>query len=57
MQLFKELAKALYGYFVEQLSQALERPVPTGEFGADMQIVAHNDGPVTLMVDSRARDF
>lgn len=52
-----EDAKRLYGYFVKQLSQALERPVPTGEFGADMQIEAHNDGPVTLIVDSKVRDF
>ena len=52
-----EDAKRLYGYFVKQLSQALERPVRTGEFGADMQIEAHNDGPVTLIMDSRVRDF
>ncbi|PXA05640.1 D-tyrosyl-tRNA(Tyr) deacylase [Coraliomargarita sinensis] len=52
-----ERAKQLYEYFAEQLALALGRPVPTGEFGADMQIEAHNDGPVTLMVDSRNRDF
>ena len=50
-------AERLYRYFVDQLSSALERPVPTGEFGADMQIEAHNDGPVTLLVDSKNRDF
>ena len=52
-----ERAVPLYEYFVEQLSQALGRSVSTGEFGADMQIEAHNDGPVTLVVDSRDRDF
>ena len=52
-----EEAKGLYEYFVDQLSGALERPVPTGAFGADMEIEAHNDGPVTLVVDSRDRDF
>jgi D-tyrosyl-tRNA(Tyr) deacylase len=52
-----EEAEALYHYFVNQLSQALGRPVPTGRFGADMQIEAHNDGPVTLLVDSKNRDF
>ena len=52
-----EEAKRLYRYFVAQLSLALDRPVPTGEFGAEMQIEAHNDGPVTLLVDSKNRDF
>jgi D-tyrosyl-tRNA(Tyr) deacylase len=52
-----DLAKQLYGYFVDQLSLALDRPVPTGEFGADMHIEAHNDGPVTLLVDSQNRDL
>lgn len=52
-----EQAVPLYEYFVEQLSRTLGRPVPTGQFGADMQIEAHNDGPVTLVVDSRDRDF
>jgi len=52
-----EEANRLYQYFVDQLSSALDRPVPTGAFGADMQIEAHNDGPVTLLVDSKNRDF
>jgi D-tyrosyl-tRNA(Tyr) deacylase len=50
-------AKRLYEYFVDHLSLALHRPVPTGEFGAEMRIEAHNDGPVTLLVDSKNRDF
>ena len=52
-----EQAVPLYGYFVDQLSRVLRQPVPTGEFGADMQIEAHNDGPVTLLIDSKNRDF
>lgn len=52
-----EEAKRLYQYFVDQLSITLDRPVPTGEFGAHMEIEAHNDGPVTLLVDSYNRDF
>lgn len=52
-----EQAEALYQYFVDQLSLALGRAVPTGKFGADMQIEAHNDGPVTLLVDSKDREF
>ncbi|MDQ8194412.1 D-aminoacyl-tRNA deacylase [Coraliomargarita sp. SDUM461004] len=52
-----EQAVPLYEYFVTQLSQALGIAVPTGEFGAHMNIDAQNDGPVTLVVDSQARDF
>lgn len=52
-----ETAMPLYAYFVGQLTRALGKPVPTGEFGADMTIEAHHDGPVTLVVDSRDRDF
>lgn len=52
-----EAANSLYRYFVEQLSAGLGRPVPTGRFGEHMRIEAHNDGPVTLVVDSKARDF
>lgn len=52
-----ELAVLLYESFVAKLSEALGKSVPTGCFGEDMQIEAHNDGPVTLILDSRARDF
>lgn len=52
-----EKAKQLYEYFVAQLSIALNRTVPTGKFGEEMQVEAHNDGPVTLLVDSKNRDF
>ncbi len=43
----------LYEYFVVQLQQALSRPVPTGRFGADMQVSLTNDGPVTIVMDSK----
>ncbi len=49
-----EDAKPLYDAFVDQLSTALGRPVATGEFGADMQVALVNDGPVTLIIDSKA---
>jgi D-tyrosyl-tRNA(Tyr) deacylase len=52
-----ERAVPLYEYFVSQLSTALGSQVATGVFGAHMDIVAHNDGPVTLVVDTRERDF
>lgn len=46
------LAIPLYEQFVRQLEQLLGQPVPTGEFGADMQVELLNDGPVTIVLDS-----
>lgn len=43
----------LFERFVAHLSSALRRPVQTGVFGADMQVELVNDGPVTLMIDSK----
>lgn len=45
--------KAMYEAFVERLSNLTGKPVPTGIFGAHMDIEAHNDGPVTLILDSK----
>jgi len=50
-------AVPLYEYFTTELSAALGRPVPTGRFGEHMVIDARNDGPVTLIVDTKERDF
>lgn len=50
-------ALEIYEKFVYDLSTAFGRPVPTGRFGANMQIEAHHDGPVTLVIDTRDRDF
>ena len=47
------VAIPLYEYFVAQLQQTLDRPVPTGQFGADMQVNLTNDGPVTIVMDSK----
>lgn len=46
----------LYEQFVKQLSFTALRQVATGEFGADMQVALVNDGPVTIWVDSKARE-
>ncbi len=51
-----EIAIPLYESFRDRLSAILGRPVPTGVFGADMQVSLVNDGPVTLCIDSRARE-
>lgn len=47
-----EVAIPLYEYFCQRLSEALHRPVPTGTFGADMQVSLLNDGPVTICLDT-----
>lgn len=51
-----EHARPLYEQFIAQLSTALGRPVATGEFGAMMDVTLVNDGPVTLIIDSKTRD-
>lgn len=48
-----EQAVPLYEYFIEQLGQYEIQSIQTGEFGADMKLHLVNDGPVTLMMDSR----
>jgi D-tyrosyl-tRNA(Tyr) deacylase len=48
-----EISQPLFERFVAKLSTALGQPVPTGRFGADMQVQLVNDGPVTLGLDSR----
>lgn len=50
-----DVAIPLYEYFHESLETAFAKPVPTGEFGAMMAIEAHNDGPVTLFLDTKNR--
>lgn len=51
-----ELAIPLYETFVRLAAKALGRPVATGRFGAMMEVSLVNDGPVTLIVDSRTRE-
>jgi D-tyrosyl-tRNA(Tyr) deacylase len=48
-----EVSEPLFDRFAAQLSSELGRPVPTGIFGADMQVSLVNDGPVTIALDSR----
>jgi D-tyrosyl-tRNA(Tyr) deacylase len=50
-------AVPLYQAFVAAVEARIGHPVATGVFGAHMVITAVNDGPVTLMVDSRNREF
>lgn len=48
-----DVSGPLFVAFVDKLAAALGKPVPTGVFGADMQVSLVNDGPVTLSIDSR----
>jgi D-tyrosyl-tRNA(Tyr) deacylase len=51
-----ETAIPLYEGFVEELERALGREVGTGVFGADMKIDLCNDGPVTIVIDTKLRE-
>ncbi len=52
-----EISVPLYEEFCRTLSLLLEKPIQTGEFGADMQVNLVNDGPVTIWIDSKNRDY
>lgn len=51
-----DIAVPLYERFCELLTELLQKPVATGEFGADMQITLINDGPVTIWIDSKQKE-
>ncbi|MDE5662781.1 MAG: D-tyrosyl-tRNA(Tyr) deacylase [Muribaculaceae bacterium] len=51
-----DLAIPLYQLYCTRLSQLLGTPVATGQFGADMKVSLTNDGPVTIIIDSRLRE-
>ena len=51
-----ELAVPLYERYCELLSEAAGRPVARGVFGADMQVSLVNDGPVTIIIDSKLKE-
>lgn len=51
-----EAAVPLYEAFVESMSTAIKKRVPTGVFGADMKVSLLNDGPVTIMIDTKNKE-
>ncbi|MEH6406751.1 MAG: D-aminoacyl-tRNA deacylase [Leeuwenhoekiella sp.] len=51
-----DVAIALYEKFVENLSKDLQNRVKTGIFGADMQVSLVNNGPITIIMDSKNRE-
>jgi D-tyrosyl-tRNA(Tyr) deacylase len=50
------IAIPLYEQLIAQLSADLGKPVLTGKFGADMKVELVNDGPVTILIDTKARE-
>jgi D-tyrosyl-tRNA(Tyr) deacylase len=50
------IAIPIYEAFIQKLTADLGKPIQTGEFGADMQVELLNDGPVTIMIDSKLRE-
>jgi D-tyrosyl-tRNA(Tyr) deacylase len=51
-----EIAIPIYNSFNSCLAEALGKPIETGEFGADMQVELINDGPVTIIMDSKSKE-
>ena len=51
-----DIAIPLYKAFVKQVTIDLGKQVQTGEFGADMQVELLNDGPVTIIIDSKNKE-
>ena len=51
-----EIAVPVYEKFVAQIARDLGKPIQTGEFGSHMVISLTNDGPVTMIIDSKARE-
>ena len=50
-----DVAIPLYEQFVSQLESDLGKKVQTGEFGADMKVELLNDGPVTIIIDTKQK--
>jgi len=51
-----EMAIPLYESFISALSTAMGKPIATGIFGADMKVSLLNDGPVTILMDSKNKE-
>ena len=51
-----DFAIPVYEKMIRQLSEELGKPVHTGEFGADMKVELLNDGPVTIVVDTKNKE-
>lgn len=52
-----DISIPLYEQFCKSMEATLEKEVKTGRFGADMQVALINDGPVTIWMDSKEKDY
>ncbi|MFT5648233.1 MAG: D-tyrosyl-tRNA(Tyr) deacylase [Aureispira sp.] len=52
-----EIAIPLYENFIQTIENSLGKKVGTGKFGADMKVALINDGPVTIILDSKNRSY
>jgi D-tyrosyl-tRNA(Tyr) deacylase len=51
-----DIAIPLYESFIKKMSTLIQKPIQTGQFGADMKIELENDGPVTIIIDSKNKE-
>ena len=51
-----EFANQMYEYFIDELIHILDKPIQSGKFGANMQITMTNDGPVTILIDTKNKE-
>lgn len=51
-----DIAIPIYRSMIQQLEKDIEKPIQTGEFGADMKVELLNDGPVTIIIDTKNRE-
>ena len=51
-----DLAIPMYEAFVQRLEKELGKPIKTGQFGADMKVELLNDGPVTIIIDTKNKN-
>jgi D-tyrosyl-tRNA(Tyr) deacylase len=51
-----EIATPIYEQFIAKLTADMGKPIQTGEFGADMRVTLVNDGPVTIIIDTKNRE-
>jgi len=51
-----DVARQLYDQFITHFAEIIQRPIATGTFGNHMELESTNDGPITLIIDSHARE-
>ena len=51
-----DVAKSLYEQFINQFEAYLEKKVQSGKFGANMKVELTNDGPITIIIDTKQRE-